>query len=389
MRCLFAAAILALAPLPCFGQTADVAETEPRKRGFFSWVSDIFAPAQRNTGTAALIDAQQILREDNAREEAKEEAHWDAIRECFARQIGESTRSDSEAKLLIAKERGAAISASQSPTKGTKDSAENQAAHRQPAPDTTPQTLGESTGLGTLGQAKEKFAVSSTGDTPTAGDTLQQAAQNLAESVEEAFVGTPSKDGPKLSSMLLALVAIFLVPSAAVILVVLAVLSLRGGHRLQASVLGGAGSALGLLIVAAMLPPPDDSTLLSRLRAECERDAVRISGHIEETMEEGIVVDGVKGAEADEHGSAVILTDKRPARSGQEWKSPGYPVGQRSALNALGIMRPMPAYADNLETAVAVLAEAERARSEWWWNRAFRALQRNLGPDPQRLITLK
>lgn len=387
MRSLFAAAILGLAGLPSLGQSAEVAETELRKRHFFSWVSDIFAPQERSTGTAALIDAQQILRQDNQREETKERAHWGEIRERFAREIGESRRSESDAKLLIARERGLAMSSSRLPMK---DAVTDQSAPPQPARDATPQTLRDFPGPDALGKPRENGATSTTPAAPTSTDeTLQQAAENIAEALEEAFVGTPSRDGPKLSSMILALVTIFLVPSAAVILLALAVLSLRGGHRLQAAVLGGAGCVLGLLVIAAMLPPPDDSVLFSRLRAECERDAVRISGYVEETTEEGIVVDGIKGAETDEHGSAVIITDKRPARSGQQWKSPGYPVGQRSALNALGMMRPMPAYADKLETAVAILAEAERARAEWWWHRAFRSLQQNLGPDPQRLITLK
>lgn len=381
MRGLSLAVFLALSPLSALAQSV---ESEPRQRDFFSWFTGLFAPP-REESTAVAIDAGAILRRDNAREEFKEKTLRQKERERDEAIIGQRARAVAESKLKMARERGKALAGLESsrPSRGLPGA--EAGAPQESADSGMPPAIEPPKAAGALQQFKNDV----TRRVDSTSRTLDQATREIAEVVEREIFGTPAGTSPKWSSMLLALLAIFLVPSAAVILLALAFLSVRGGHRLQAAVLGGTACALLVLVYAAARQPPDQSARLAALRAECEKSAVTLSGYVEEATAEGVVVDDVRGAASDEHGSVLVVTAKKNLRGGERWRLVAYPVGTRRAPNTLGLMQPMPAYAESIDLAVSILAEAERARSEWWWQRLARSAREALGSDPQRLITLK
>jgi hypothetical protein len=107
----------------------------------------------------------------------------------------------------------------------------------------------------------------------------------------------------------------------------------------------------------------------------CQASAVRLDGFVSSAIPGGVVVTDVKGTQVDEYGWAVVLTEKSTARSGERWKLQVYPIGVHKAENALGLIRPMPAYADSLDTAVAMQSEAEREGTQWWWQRMLRSIR--------------
>lgn len=103
--------------------------------------------------------------------------------------------------------------------------------------------------------------------------------------------------------------------------------------------------------------------------AQCKKSEVALSGVMQSTIPEGVLLADVNGAPSDEHGWALIVTAKKYARSGERWELHAYPVGTRPVANASGLIRHIPAYADSIEAAVEWQIESERKSREWWWQR--------------------
>jgi hypothetical protein len=198
------------------------------------------------------------------------------------------------------------------------------------------------------------------------------------KALEFAPAFAPSRSSSGFVFFLL-LVAVFLVPAVAISLVLLAVVHLRNGHRLQSVAFGLIGCALLLLVAAAghevrSEDPVKKSSDAARLLAECKASAVELSGYVYEVTSSGVVVSDAAGAPADEHGWALVVTGKEP-RSGRKLQLTVYPVGTRMAENAVGQMSSIPTYADSLEVAVSMRAEAEREASLWWWQRVLASVR--------------
>jgi len=113
----------------------------------------------------------------------------------------------------------------------------------------------------------------------------------------------------------------------------------------------------------------------ARWRAECADSAVRLTGFVYEPATDGVIINNVSGGPVDEYGCALIVTGRTAGRSGEKWELLVYPVGMRQAPNAIGLVRPIPAYAESLDQAVAWRADEEKALSEWWWQRVLRSLR--------------
>lgn len=112
----------------------------------------------------------------------------------------------------------------------------------------------------------------------------------------------------------------------------------------------------------------------ARWRAECADSAVRLTGFVYKPTPGGMIINSVSGVPVDEYGCALVVTGRTAARSGEKWELLVYPVGTRKAPSTIGLVRPMPAYAESLDQAVAWRADQEKAASEWWWQRVLRSI---------------
>lgn len=377
MRWISLPALLLLA-IQVFG-----AEQAAPTRIGFPW---FIAPKQAAV-TVSLPDAERLWRRDAVREERKEREHWARLREADERRIRDRYRIETETALQRAvaaadarfalKQNTAGktgmFSRDRSPADGDvpREAAGGKAATKQgeiPGGDLPPrsQTADKRTSV-------EKFGAVVKGALDDAVGKIDNAADALAPS----SAGRPQGSGVVFFLLLLAL---FLVPAFAVALLLLAFIHLRNGHRLQSAVFGAAGVAVAALVVATAHDmraedPRNQQAETERLRAECGSSAVSLTGYIYDVTPEGTVLSNAEGAQADEFGWVVVVTKKRFARSGNKLKLLAYPVGVRKIPNAFGLIRDIPAYADTLETAVALRAEAERMASEWWWQRLTRSMR--------------
>lgn len=343
----------------------------------FPW---FIAPQPQETrGTLFAPDAAQILQRDGLREARKERQFWDALRAKDERRIRDRYRIETE----IALQRALAVAASRqamargSATKaasarlGTEDgsTAPSQVAVEEgspPAPPPAPEDF--------MDRARETV------------DALKKEADKLVKGVDRTVdvlvPPAPRPESRRTSGVVFffMLLALFLVPSFAVALILLGVIHLRNGHRLQSVIFGVAGGAALILVLAAVQEmrgesPARRESETARWRAECKESAVRVTGFVYDVAPGGVVISDVAGAAGDEFGCALIVTGRNSVRSGEKWEVIAYPVGQREAPNAIGLIRAMPAYADSLEQAVVWRAEAEQASSERWWHRLLRSMQ--------------
>jgi hypothetical protein len=337
-----------------------------------------FLVPDKAKATIVLPDAERILRQDGVRERRKEEKYWQEIRVKDEARIRDRNRIETELALARATARAAAsrpvvraTSSTMSPEPPGRDQVESGRGPVLPFAQTGPSEATPST------KDEEKTAFVS------ARDQAQQAVRAIDAAVDKLVEAAPAFAPGRNSSgfvFFLLLIAVFLVPAVAISLVLLAIVHLRNGHRLQSAVFGLVGCALLLLVAAAGHKvrgedPGKRSADAARLRAACEASAVDLRGFVNEVTPFGVVVSGAAGAPADEHGWVLVVTD-RETRSGNKLQVKAYPVGPRMAENAIGQIGNIPAYADSLEAAISMRAEAEHQASLWWWQRMLQTIRK-------------
>jgi hypothetical protein len=343
-------------------------------RSGFPW----FIVPQTSGGTQVLPDFERIWRNDNLREEQKERLHWQKLRTADEQRIRHRYRVETE----IALQRAVAMAAAGKPF--------DERAARAPRKESlAPREPGSGPrGNALQGEDREESKGETLGEKiDGALDAAQKGANAFLREVDNAVdrivipqPGRPASSGERGYVFFFALLAVFLVPAVAFSLLLLAILQFRYGNRLQSAVFGLAGWAMLALVVAARGEMQGGSeeekrATVARLREQCEASAVPLDGFVHAAVPGGVLVTGVKGAEVDEFGWAVVITEKPSARSGERWKLQVYPVGVRQAENALGLFRALPAYADSLDTAVTLRAEAESEAAQWWWQRMLRSIR--------------
>jgi hypothetical protein len=366
---------LILAAGAVWGEPPDVNEPPPpATRGGFPW----FVAPKTTTGTQVLPDFERIWREDGVREERKESAYWAALRTADEALIRDRYRAETQialqravaAALQKASREKRLLNADNEDVRGGDQDAFPQG---DPVPGTTEENPGENGNV----------AASASGVT----ETFQQAANNVLKDMDrvagELVVSSPNQATSASNRgfvFFLMLLAVFLVPTVGISLLLLAFLQLRHGHRLQSALFGLAGCAMLGLVFAARQEmraqdPAEQRAEIARVRAMCQASAVRLDGFVYSAIPGGAVVTDVKGTQVDEYGWAVVLTEKQAAHSGERWKLQVYPIGVHKAENALGLVRALPAYADSLDAAVTLRAEAEREADQWWWQRMLRSIR--------------
>ena len=373
MRWFLVPALLILAGQATLSATPPLGPDQKKSRFGFPR----FLVPDRARATIVLPDAQKILRQDGAREQRKETQYWEKIRVKEEARIRDRYRIETESALARATARAAAY---------------RPIVRANPSTASTASASGSGAGSGggtllpSAQTGKNESTPSKAGDEKTAfvsaRDQAQQVVRAIDAVVDKALASAPAFAPNRSSSgfvFFLLLLAVFLVPAVAISLVLLAVLQLRNGQRLQSLAFGLAGCALLLLVAAAGLEvrsedPAKKSADAARLLAKCRASAVELSGYVHEVTSSGVVVSEAAGAPVDEHGWALVVTGKEQ-RSGRKLQLTVYPVGARMAENAVGQIRSIPAYTDSLEAAVSMRAEAEREASRWWWQRMLASVR--------------
>lgn len=351
------------------------ASESPRKpvRAGFPW----FVVPQTSAATQVLSNFERIWRNDVIREERKEHIYWQRLRNADEQRIRHRYRVETQ----IALQRAVAVAAAQKAfVRKIPQSTRNESAPEAGTSDNVASVWNpggeEREEKKTLGDKVEEVLDAAREE---AGKTLRQL-DRAVDRIAMPAPGQPATPGKSGFVFFLMLLAVFLVPAVAISLLLLAFLQLRHGHRLQSAIFGLAGCAMLGLVVAARQEmraqdPAKKRAEIARVRAMCEASAVRLDGFVSSAIPGGVVLTDVKGTQVDEYGWAVVLTDKQTARSGERWKLQVYPVGARKAENALGLVRALPAYADSLDTAVTLRAEADREAAQWWWQRMLRSIR--------------
>jgi cytochrome c556 len=366
--------LLILTVGPTFGAPQGASES-PRApvRAGFPW----FVVPKTTAGTQVLEDFERIWRDDVMREQRKERAHWQKLRAADEQRIRHRYRVETQ----IALQRAVAVAAAQKAfERKFPRSTGNENAAEAGGSDETPSVWRpggeERAEEKTLGDKVEEALDAAREE---AGKTLGQL-DRVVDQIVIPSPGQPATPGRSGFVFFLMLLAVFLVPTVAICLLLLAFLQLRHGHRLQSAIFGLAGCAMLGLVLAARQEmraqdPAEKRAEIARVRAMCEASAVRLDGFVSSAIPGGVVVTDVKGTRVDEYGWAVVLTEKPTARSGERWRLQVYPIGVRKAENALGLVRALPAYADSLDAAVTLRAEAESEAAQWWWQRMLRSIR--------------
>jgi len=344
-------------------------------RAGFPW----FVVPQTTAGTQVLPDFERIWRNDVIREERKERLYWQRLRTADEQRIRHRYRVETQ----IALQRAVAVAAAQKAfDRKFPPATRNATAPEGGGSDNTPSMWSPG------GEAEEPEKNKSLSD--KVGEALDAAREEAGKTVGQLDrvvdrlvippPGEPASASNRGFVFFLMLLAIFLVPTVAISLLLLAFLQIRHGHRLQSALFGLAGCAMLWLVAAARQEmraqdPAEQRAEIARLRSQCEASAVRLAGFVYSAIPGGVVVTDATGVQVDEHGWAVVLTGKQTARSGERWKLQVYPIGVHKAENALGLVRALPAYADSLEAAVTLRAEAEREAAQWWWQRMLRSIR--------------
>jgi len=374
-----ATTVIAVALAQClWAQAQDPVSRAPSRIGF-PW---FLAPKPVPSGATMIApDAMRIMQRDGQREARKERAYWDKLRVTEERRIRDRYRVETE----VALQRALAVAAARQVTIGS-PSVKTAAISRSGTGGYA--SSGDSEEAGNNAHAGEpKDLLTRAAETATAvKDGADKVVKTIDRAVDALVPPSPSSgqaETRRTSGVVffLLLLALFLVPSFAVALLLLGVIHLRNGHRLQAGIFSAVGGAVLLLVFAAVQEMRGENKMVgqadtARWRAECKDSAVRLTGFVYEPTTEGMIVNNVSGAPVDEYGCALVLTSRTAARSGDKWELLVYPVGLREAPNAIGLVRPIPAYAESLDQAVAWRADEEKASSEWWWQRVLRSIRK-------------
>jgi len=343
---------------------------KPAARIGFPW---FLVPQQaQSRATVVAPNALRIMQRDGLREARKEREYWDNLRAVEERRIRDRYRVETQ----LALQRALAVAASRQALTRNSD-----------LPTAVDHSSGANEEPGDGNRARHGERKDTAEEEEENANSIEDHARNFADKLDRAVEELVpwrdvSADGRRTSGVVffLLLLALFLVPSFAVALLLLGIMHLRSGHRLQAGIFGLAGGAVLLMVVAAVQemrganadPVYADTT---RLREECMDSAVRLTGFVYAPTTGGLIMNNVSGAPADEYGCAIIVTERSAKRSGEKWQRLVYPVGLREAPNAIGLVRPIPAYAVSLDQAVAWRTDEERASSEWWWQRVLRSIR--------------
>ena len=356
-----------------FGVPASGEPAPAPARAGFPW----FVVPRTSEATQVLPDFERIWRNDVIREERKERAYWQRLRNADEQRIRHRYRVETQ----IALQRAVAVAAAQKAferkfPQSTRNESSAEAGVPADAPPVSSPGRGEAEEKKTLGDKLEDAL-------DAAREQADEFVRNVDGVVDKIVIPAPSKPASTSNRgfvFFLMLLAVFLVPAVALSLLLLAFLQLRHGHRLQSAVFGLAGCAvLGMIIAARQeMRPPDpaeERAEIARMRSECEASAVGLDGFVYSAIPGGVLVTGARGMPVDEHGWAVVLTEKQTAKSGERWKMRVYPIGMHKAPNALGLVRELPAYADSLDTAATLRAAAEREAAQRWWQRMLRSIR--------------
>ena len=362
MRWIFPPVLILTAGLALGAPQGASESPRPPVRAGFPW----FVVPKATAGTQVLEDFERIWRDDVIREERKERAYWLRLRTADEQRIRHRYRVETQ----IALQRAVAVAAAQKAferkfPQSTRNENATEVGGSDDAPPVWSPGSEEQEEKKTLGDKVEEALDAAREE---AGKTLGQ----LDRMVDEIVIpspGQPATPGKSGFVFFLMLLAVFLVPAVAISLLLLAFLQLRHGHRLQPAIFGLAGCAMLALVVAARQEmrtrdPAEQRAEIARLRSQCEASAARLDGFVYSAIPGGVVITDVTGTPVDEHGWAIVLTEKQTARSGERWRARVYPVGMHKAENALGLVRALPAYADSLDAAVALRAEAEREAAQ-------------------------
>jgi hypothetical protein len=342
-------------------------------RAGFPW----FVVPQTTAGTQVLPDFERIWRNDVIREERKERLYWQRLRTADEQRIRHRYRVETQ----IALQRAVAVAAAQKAfdrkfPPGPRNASAPEAGDSDNTPSVWSPGGEEREENKSLGDMVEEAVDAARGET----DKFVRQIDRIVDQLVIPPPGEPASPSNRGFVFFLMLLAVFLVPTIAISLLLLAFLQLRHGHRLQSALFGLVGCAMLGLVVAARQEmraqdPAEQRADIARLRSQCQATAVRLDGFVYTAIPGGVVVTDVTGTPVDEHGWAVVLTEKQTARSGERWKLQVYPIGVHKAENALGLVRALPAYADSLDAAVTLRAEAEREADQWWWQRMLRSIR--------------
>lgn len=313
-------------------------------------------------------DLLRIWRNDSAREERLERQYWAEIRATEEGRIRDRYRVETIAALQKAMDAAAArqraLAHIPSPTANTTSEWNTQRIAELPPAARATESLPER-GVREIVEKVDQTAATLTTEAAKVIQGLDRAANTI--------VAPPRDSGTVFFLLLLAL---FLLPAFGFAMLLLGFIHLRHGHRLQAAVFGVVGGGILALIAASVLDMRATGRTSqrglageARLLAQCKKSEVALSGVMQSTIPEGVLLADVNGAPSDEHGWALIVTAKKYARSGERWELHAYPVGTRPVANASGLIRHIPAYADSIEAAVEWQLESERKSREWWWQR--------------------
>ncbi len=342
-------ALFSSIPTWCAGQTAREASVSPGR--------------DQESGTAVLPWAYEVWRSDGAREARKEAVYWATLREREVARLRKLYYAETEQALQRARARGEAYSRIASAKRAT-EQAEGAPVTRSHVTHSAGQQMDAAR------DTIAKAAAAATQKVQGVGGTVNRAAQRLAEAIEDSFLPEASGQKPGTSAVALALLAIFLLPGLAAMLLFLAFRSFRAGYRLRGTAFAASGLTLAALIYAAAFSResiPD----WDRLRAECRAQAINISANLHEVNGDGAVLVEIRSlsgqtAATDRNGFAFLFTEEpEELTNGKTLQRTVYPVGSKKMHDALGLGNEMPAYTDSLERALTYRAQEDNGKSFW------------------------
>jgi hypothetical protein len=372
-------AVLLLAPAILLAQDpAGPTQQKPRIFSILWWLG--LADDKPATINVAP-DASRIWREDNVREEIKHRTFWNEFRQREQARIGSIIRAETQTALLTAQRRGEAASAEQrrqdKPRSGSLVSSSAEGSEVDPASGERGDPGSEGSSIKDRASAIANKLGNGVAD---AGRKIGHTATKVAEALEESLRGKVSATGPKTASVLLSLLAILLIPALGAALLGLAWLSLKEGHRLQASVFAAMGCTVGVLLLSAWSEKANNGADGGRMREEMRAEAATITAVVEYSAEEGMVLSSVnckkgRSPAKDSEGCILLVTDDAGnLRGGSPVKMDVFPMGSTRIPNALGAMNNVPTYTDSLEKAVDHHWRVQQEQNKWWWQRFSRFL---------------
>lgn len=340
----------------CAAQSGPSERSSPR--------TGMLPPAAASPGTTVLPTAYEIWRTDGIREERKENEYWSTFREKEAARLRRIYRAETERLLQTARARGEAF--------GRWEEAERRKKQAElPAADADSGSAlpGLRDTANSLRQGLAGAATTATKAAQSASQAVSRTVNDAARLIEGQFSPRESRAAPGTSALILALLAIFLVPGIAAILLYTASRNLLEGRKLRAASFGATGLVLGALFFSLTLGQ-GSADGWEELRAECLEQALTVTAIVLEASDSGAVLanlrsSGGKIAATDQEGRAFLFT-RQPEQlpAGTPLECTLYPVGNQEVYLA-GSATALPAYTDSLETALDYRAGEAEGRDLW------------------------